>query len=71
MTRNGSGHAKGAEAGGANFEVSGPITETLMLGNVALRFKETLKWDSDSLKVTNIPEANKFIQREYRQGWVL
>jgi hypothetical protein len=62
---------KGGQPGGANFEIAGPITETLMLGNVALRFKETLKWDSDSLKVTNIPEANKFIRRDYRQGWVL
>jgi len=62
---------KGGQAGGANFEYSGLITETLMLGNVALRFKETLKWDSDALKVTNIPEANKYIRREYRQGWVL
>jgi len=62
---------KGGEQGGANFEVSGPVTETLMLGNVALRFNETLKWDSEALKVTNIAEANKFIQRQYRQGWVL
>jgi predicted dehydrogenase len=62
---------KGGQPGGANFEVSGLITEALLLGNVALRFKEPVKWDSDSLKVTNIPEANKFIQRDYRQGWVL
>jgi len=62
---------KGGQPGGANFEVSGLITEALLLGNVALRFKESIKWDSDSLKVTNIPEANKFIRRDYRQGWVL
>ncbi len=62
---------KGGQPGGANFEVSGPITEALLLGNVALRFKEPVKWDSDSLKVTNIPEANKFIRRDYRQGWTL
>jgi predicted dehydrogenase len=62
---------KGGQPGGANFEISGLITEALLLGNVALRFKESIKWDSDSLKVTNIPEANKFIRRDYRQGWVL
>jgi predicted dehydrogenase len=62
---------KGGEPGGANFEAAGQITEALLLGNVALRFGESLKWDSVSLKVTNIPEANKFIRRDYRQGWVL
>jgi len=62
---------KGGKPGGANFEIAGPITEALLLGNVALRFKEPLEWDSSSLKVLNIPEANKFIQRDYRQGWTL
>ena len=62
---------KGGQPGGANFEIAGPITEALLLGNVALRFKEPLEWDSSSLKVLNIPEANKFIQRDYRQGWTL
>jgi len=62
---------KGGKPGGANFEIAGPITEALLLGNVALRFKEPLEWDSSSLKVPNIPEANKFIQRDYRQGWTL
>ncbi len=62
---------RGGEPAGANFEIAGPITETLMLGNVTLRFKEPIKWDSPSLKVTNIPEANKYLRRDYRQGWTL
>ncbi len=62
---------KGGEQGGANFETAGLITEALLLGNVAIRFKESLKWDSASLKVTNTPEANNYIRRDYRQGWTL
>jgi len=30
-----------------------------------------LIWDSPNLKVTNVPEANRYIHYEYRQGWEL
>jgi len=30
-----------------------------------------IQWDAANLKVTNLPEANRFIRREYRQGWTL
>jgi len=62
---------RGGEPAGANFQTAGPITEAILLGNAALRFKEPLKWDSDSLKVVNIPEANRYINPDYRQGWTL
>jgi predicted dehydrogenase len=62
---------KGGPPAGANFEITGPITEALLLGNAALRFKEPLKWDSSSLKVVNISEANELIGRKYREGWTL
>jgi hypothetical protein len=62
---------RGGEQAWANFEIAGPITEALLLGNVSLRFNEPLKWDSAALKVTNIPEANNYVRRDYRQGWTL
>ena len=49
---------------------SGGLTETVLLGNLAMRFPgKTLKWDSAALKVTNVPEADPFIRETYRKGW--
>ena len=55
----------------ANFDYSGPLTETILLGNVAARAGEKLSWDGPNCKVTNVPEANKYLQRQYRKGWTL
>jgi len=55
----------------ANFDYSGPLTETVLLGNVAARAGQKLLWDGPSLKVTNVPEANQYLSREYRKGWML
>jgi predicted dehydrogenase len=56
----------------ADFDYAGPFTETVLLGNVALRFpNERLLWDSAAMKVTNKPEADQFVQHNYRQGWAL
>jgi len=55
----------------ANFDYSGPLTETILLGNVAARAEQKLQWDGPNFKVTNVPEANKFLKREYRKGWTL
>jgi predicted dehydrogenase len=58
-------------ATGCHFGYSGPITETVLLGNVAYRSGEKLEWDAASMKVTNTPQANDLLRREYRDGWVL
>jgi len=54
-----------------NFGYSGPLTETVLLGNVSYRVQSKLEWDAQNLKATNCPEADKFIKRQYREGWVL
>lgn len=55
---------------GAHFDFSGPLTEAVLLGNVANRFPgETLQWDAAKLKFTNHRAANKLIRRKYRPGW--
>jgi len=54
-----------------NFDYSGAITETLLLGNVAYRAGAKIEWDAGNLKITNCPEANQYLQREYREGWTL
>jgi predicted dehydrogenase len=54
-----------------NFEYSGPLTEAVLLGNVAYRARSRLDWNAGALKAANCPEADRFIRREYRAGWIL
>jgi predicted dehydrogenase len=61
----------GRNAPGAGFGFSGLVTETILLGNVALRTGERLLWDRANLKATNTQAAQPFIRPEYRQGWAL
>ncbi len=52
-----------------NFDYSGALTESVLLGNVAYRAGQALDWDAQELKATNCPAADKYIQKEYRSGW--
>jgi predicted dehydrogenase len=54
-----------------NFAYSGALAETVLLGNVAFRSGEKIHWDNKAGRVTNAPEAERFIHREYRKGWTL
>ena len=60
---------KGGPKAGTNFDYSGPLTETVLLGNLAVRSGKRVEWDSKNLKCTNVPEANQYVSREYRKGW--
>jgi predicted dehydrogenase len=51
------------------FSYSGPLTETVLLGNVAFRTGKTIEWDSANLKAKGLPAADEFIRSEYRKGW--
>jgi len=62
---------KGRGTTTCNFDYSGALTETVLLGNVAYRCGEKLEWDARGLKATNAPEAMKFVRRSYRPGWAL
>jgi predicted dehydrogenase len=61
---------KGGQAGGADFSFSARVTDTLLLGNIALRTGERLVWDQ-AARTTNVPKANEYLRREYREGWTL
>jgi predicted dehydrogenase len=55
-----------------NFDYSGALAEAVLLGNVSYRTGgKQLDWDGELLKATNCPEANNYLQREYRPGWTL
>jgi len=60
---------KGGPKALSNFDYSGPMTEAVLLGNVALRVGKKIQWDSKKLNVTNVPEANQYLRTEYRTGW--
>ena len=61
---------KGAGTPTSNFDYSGPLTETVLLGTIAIRFPgQKLEWDSRSLTVTNVEEANQYVHHGYRAGW--
>ncbi|NBA85677.1 Gfo/Idh/MocA family oxidoreductase [Emticicia sp. CRIBPO] len=70
----------------SSFDYSGPLTETVLMGNLAIRsyglrtaagngFKydgrKKLLWDGTNMKITNFDDANQFVNRNYREGWKL
>jgi predicted dehydrogenase len=67
----------------SSFDYAGPLTEAVLMGNLALRAwniknqqgrfigRKKLLWDAINMKITNLDEANQFVKREYRQGWTL
>jgi predicted dehydrogenase len=63
---------KGSKAKpGGNFEFEGKVTETLLLGNVAVMSGQKLSWDRANLKVNNSDLAQNYIRPERRKGWEL
>src|SRR5262245_32951459 len=55
----------------SNFDSAGMLTETILLGNVAVRARKKLEFDAAKLECPNCKEASQYIKREYRKGWEL
>ncbi|MBI3410814.1 MAG: Gfo/Idh/MocA family oxidoreductase [Planctomycetes bacterium] len=54
------------------FDYAGPLTESVLLGCLATRFrKTTLEWDAAKMQIANNKEAQAFVRRRYRKGWEL
>jgi hypothetical protein len=54
------------------FEYGGLLTECGHLGNVSYRAgQKKLEWDAENMRFPNAPDAEQFLQREYRKGWKL
>ncbi len=64
------------------FEYAGPFTETVLIGNIALRSymiknggdfigRKKLFWDGKNAAITNFDSANQFVSRDRRTGWDL
>ena len=62
--------AGGKEKCSANFDYAGPLTESVLIGNVAAHFPgETLEFDAKALSFPRKREANQYLTRQYRDGW--
>lgn len=60
----------GGENTESGFTQSGPMTEAILLGTIAIRVPgRELAWDSSALRVKNWREANRYLARTYREGW--
>jgi hypothetical protein len=71
----------------SSFDMSGPLTETVLMGNLAVRSynysendikgnkiypgRKKLLWDGENMKITNFEPANQFVKRNYRGNWKL
>jgi hypothetical protein len=62
---------KGGPPALSNFDYAAVLTETVLLGNVAIRAGKKLDYDGAKMKVTNSPQADQLLRREYRSGWSL
>lgn len=60
---------KGGTPAGSNFEYAGPLSEVVLLGNLAIRTGQKLHWDGPNMKATNVPDAEQYIRGEHRKGW--
>ncbi|MCK5055962.1 MAG: Gfo/Idh/MocA family oxidoreductase [Candidatus Aminicenantes bacterium] len=63
---------KGERPACSDFDYSGPLSEVVLMGNLAIRTGKQLEWDGENMKVTNnVPEANQYVNPPYREGWKL
>ena len=64
---------KGKEKATCPFEYASRLTETMLLGVVAMKTGQgkLIKYDGEAGKITNNDSANQHLQREYRKGWTL
>ncbi len=60
----------GGEKTESHFAQTGPMTEAILLGTVAIREPgKLLEWDANAMKIPNFTEAEKYLSRTYRDGW--
>jgi predicted dehydrogenase len=63
---------KGGPRTYGDFQLAGPICDAINLAAISLRLGgRRLLWDAANATITNVPEGNAFLAREYRPGWQL
>ena len=63
---------KGGKPASSNFDYSGPLSEMVLMGNLAVRFPDKqLLWNGEAMEITNDKAANAYVRRQYREGFPL
>jgi predicted dehydrogenase len=62
---------KGKGEASSPFAYAARLTEVMLLGVVSLRAGGRIEYDAQNMHITNVPKANEFLSREYREGWSL
>ena len=62
---------RGAEPAGCNFSLAGPLTEFVLLGNIAIRTDKQIHYDAQSMRITNDDKADALLREPYHNGWSL
>lgn len=62
---------KGGEKAMSNFDYAAALTETALLGNLAVLVEEPIYWDAERMRAINCPKADCFINPECRKGWTI
>jgi len=65
------GAFRGGRPSRGSFENARHVAEAICLGNLAVRLNTRLEWDPVKMRVTNRPDANRYLRRNYRKGWEL
>jgi len=60
---------KGENVTVSDFSYAAPMTETILLGNIAIIVGERIEYDGPGMRITNIPEANRLLSKAYGKGW--
>jgi predicted dehydrogenase len=61
----------------SSFDVAGPLTEALLMANLAVRGHDLkgghikMLWDNDNMRITNFDDVNQYVKRQYREGWAI
>ena len=61
----------------SSFDVAGPLTEALLMANLAVRGHDLkgghikMLWDNDNMRITNFDLVNQYVKRQYREGWAI
>lgn len=62
---------KGGERAGCDFAWAGPLTEFVLLGNIAIHTGKSIEYDAGAARITNAPEADALLRQPYHNGWTL
>jgi predicted dehydrogenase len=61
---------RGEDKTTSHFDYSGPLSETVLLGTIAIRLAgQALAWNAEKLELTGSPHAQNLLTKSYRSGW--